>query len=751
MRMKTNTLPNIPQKNTRNYLGGGQLRLLAATLAATLLGLSAIAQTYLTPDDEYQFLCDKDEIMVQLINTDPSMQVDLISTSGISLPGFWYDPGTGELYISGLALTGPKSYGQYNFDLLGADYRFTIFLIECCGKTDFDLIIVTEVASALPAINGLDVLILDDLRINQTTDIDNSQVYFGADAKISVNAGEDLNIRTSALQRYCEYRWDGIIAESYPTRIEFSSSSIEGSARGFLITQDTEFQGIESTWDNNTIGIFDVTASGSYLNNSYIDLDGNYFDFSSSSTISLHPSTTVNMSAYSTGLGIGTGGSQAIHVYVENSEVQLGDPNNQRNDFYASGIDLGIAMFSKEATVGAANNLFFMIQYGIYAIDSKLDVGGSSSAWLNTFNQSKFYSEESKQKIYRNTFLSTTIEILTPDKYYIGTNAGTDIQLNNLTSVSCTINQSTQDVKKVMVDNNVFKNSYLISNNVTSNSLTDGFVITNNEFATNIALSYTADQTEPSYYQVQLTNCHGVRVGTNVFNLMPTLETPDSYRNGIYINNCNDGQFKNNEFYQRTVGIFGTNDLTGGTGTLFSCNYFEDFIYGFYFDDATVSTQGGSAAGVDNVWVEQTASIARIYVDMTTYDYYHTSGAPKDPFAGVGVVGVGGSVNPNPLGMPTFAIADCGILNKTNPSISTKQEEFNIFPNPSTGNIAVIIPSQLFESASLMIYDVTGKLILERKLSSTFSEIQVEANPGIYTSVIYINKVPQERFRLIIL
>jgi len=732
MRLKTNTLPNPAQKTTRNYFGGGRLRLLAATFAATLLGLSAIAQTYLTPDDEYQFLCDKDEIMVQLINTDPSMQVDLISTSGISLPGFWYDPGTGELYISGLALTGPKSYGQYNFDLLGADYRFTIFLIECCGKTDFDLIIVTEVASALPAINGLDVLILDDLRINQTTDIDNSQVYFGADAKISVNAGEDLNIRTSALQRYCEYRWDGIIAESYPTRIEFSSSSIEGSARGFLITQDTEFQGIESTWDNNTIGIgiFDVTASGSYLNNSYIDLDGNYFDFSSSSTISLHPSTTVNMSAYSTGLGIGTGGSQAIHVYVENSEVQLGDPNNQRNDFYASGIDLGIAMFSKEATVGAANNLFFMIQYGIYAIDSKLDVGGSSSAWLNTFNQSKFYSEESKQKIYRNTFLSTTIEILTPDKYYIGTNAGTDIQLNNLTSVSCTINQSTQDVKKVMVDNNVFKNSYLISNNVTSNSLTDGFVITNNEFATNIALSYTADQTEPSYYQVQLTNCHGVRVGTNVFNLMPTLETPDSYRNGIYINNCNRGQFKSNDFYQRTVCIFGTDSLLDTT--TFSCNYFEDFIYGFYFKDALVFDQGSSAFGVDNVWDEQSLSVTRFYLfDVSPqfdYNYSGTAATNLDPYFGSGVIQNMATLNDIPFAAQN---SNCSDLNKKDVDVANMREyKIALYPNPAATYFRIDGEFDIIKE--IEIFSITGKKLKHFINVNPNSEIEINLPNGMY-------------------
>jgi len=240
---------------------------------------------------------------------------------------------------------------------------------------------------------------------------------------------------------------------------------------------------------------------------------------------------------------------------------------------------------------------------------------------------------------------------------------------------------------------------------------------------------------------IRTTRCNRAgagRVGSNQFNLLPTMDTIISYRNGIYLNLCRNAQIKDNEFYQRTVGIFGTDDLTGGTGTLFSCNYFEDYIYGFYFYDADVDDQGTGSAGVDNVWVDHYAGVseARMYIDVNSnFNYYHTTGASKNPFEmPVGSMDISISLTVNTA---SSSITDCSVLNKTTtqPQVYSTPN-FLIYPNPNNGIFTVKYDYSDEFDAEYRVMTISGHLVAQGIVGRSDSKIYLNLPNGSYLFII---------------
>ena len=64
--------------------------------------------------------------------------------------------------------------------------------------------------------------------------------------------------------------------------------------------------------------------------------------------------------------------------------------------------------------------------------------------------------------------------------------------------------------------------------------------------------------------------------------------------------------------------------------------------------------------------------------------------------------------------------------------------DFTVYPNPSAGDLFVDFSNGTIENTSVLIYDMTGKLVLQQEASTLYAseKIQISLNElenGIYT------------------
>lgn len=84
-------------------------------------------------------------------------------------------------------------------------------------------------------------------------------------------------------------------------------------------------------------------------------------------------------------------------------------------------------------------------------------------------------------------------------------------------------------------------------------------------------------------------------------------------------------------------------------------------------------------------------------------------------------------------GIPNFEDALNLALNTEEPSV---QNEFKVFPNPTTGRFRVLMPTGT-NSAVIELYDVLGKRVLRKEISSTNSSIDIgPLQKGVYIAQI---------------
>jgi hypothetical protein len=154
-----------------------------------------------------------------------------------------------------------------------------------------------------------------------------------------------------------------------------------------------------------------------------------------------------------------------------------------------------------------------------------------------------------------------------------------------------------------------------------------------------------------------------------------------------------------------------------------------------YFNNATISTQGSSTAGVDNVWQDQTLSEARIKVNNTSFSYYHTSGTSKDPYSGIGVVVSGGTVNQISA---SNTISDCGVLNKAEPDSENDESigVISVYPNPTRSLLTIDIKDPILHGSQLFIANFQGQIVFETDLESSVSLLNLDLPTGLYVGRI---------------
>ncbi|MDA9262148.1 T9SS type A sorting domain-containing protein [bacterium] len=72
--------------------------------------------------------------------------------------------------------------------------------------------------------------------------------------------------------------------------------------------------------------------------------------------------------------------------------------------------------------------------------------------------------------------------------------------------------------------------------------------------------------------------------------------------------------------------------------------------------------------------------------------------------------------------------------------IETNNDIFlSIYPNPNNGDFNIEFSNNAFEKATLTLYDIQGKILLNKKLEKSNNSIVINTNPGIYIAKIKID------------
>jgi hypothetical protein len=83
-----------------------------------------------------------------------------------------------------------------------------------------------------------------------------------------------------------------------------------------------------------------------------------------------------------------------------------------------------------------------------------------------------------------------------------------------------------------------------------------------------------------------------------------------------------------------------------------------------------------------------------------------------------------------------------------------RDNEFNLFPNPNNGSMQLNYKIKPDSKGSLVIYDITGKLIVKYALESASNQLQINSgqlNNGIYLYHILVNDHAIKSDKLVII
>jgi len=102
---------------------------------------------------------------------------------------------------------------------------------------------------------------------------------------------------------------------------------------------------------------------------------------------------------------------------------------------------------------------------------------------------------------------------------------------------------------------------------------------------------------------------------------------------------------------------------------------------------------------------------------------------------------------------PQSATAKSAKQNNT-PLINATDRSFNLYPNPNNGNMILNYNLEKDEIGEMVIYDISGKMLVSYTLSSeqkTFAISKTALNSGVYYYSIIVNNVILETRKLVIL
>lgn len=69
----------------------------------------------------------------------------------------------------------------------------------------------------------------------------------------------------------------------------------------------------------------------------------------------------------------------------------------------------------------------------------------------------------------------------------------------------------------------------------------------------------------------------------------------------------------------------------------------------------------------------------------------------------------------------------------------TSLNDVNIFPNPTTGNITIKLPSSI-DHINVNLFDISGRMIFQKKLNNQIEKLTIPGDSGVYILEIFHNK-----------
>jgi len=710
-----------------------------------LFGINQIqAQThYIDPDQQFQFNCNG-VVTLNIINNNPGLNIMQDATTGLLGTNSNFDPGAGTLEIIFGTVEGPASYGtiSYLVDDNGVQSTFNIYIIDCCIKNlNPDLIVLNEATSSLPNPNlaNQKVLVLEEFFIDDPAVMFRCDFYMGADASIQLQPGTSLTLEQCTIVNFCGYRWDGILAQNENTEIQIIDSEIRGAGRGVFLEDDVQFEASNSLFIDNAqaVAFKDYNQTGSYYNNSRMEITGNTFE-AILARIDFHPTSTVvsKLTQYTWGCA----NCQYFINMLNSNTIQIGNRFKAKNLF--TGQDAQ-AILGANSSFTIENNKFENVANSIRANLCVFKTGGRNPGYGNEFiNTSFIESSYSSQSIRNNYFFNAGCNIWDPTQYLVDGSLGSQIDSNqfSVSELNCSSSQNPMlNNVNIRIRDNKFYDSHTTISNIQTNSLAIGISLTNNFFGSSGNVGSTSGR-------LKLVITPGIRVGYNDFRDIPGVPGAGTWGElGLYLDNVQDAQIKGNYFELNTTAIFGTNDLSN---TTISCNTFDGCNTSMSFKEAILTDFGTSTEGAENSFnaVYGTSNGTIILWNnpgsnfiWQPFTYYFTT------ISSPGSTWYADPDFPGGAGVPLFLIpfpmainnasgysSTCGTLNKHDFD-ETKNQSFKIYPNPSSGFFKVLTQEN-DEFSEIRIYDLHGKLLY------SFNE-KLESYTTNIASGVYIVKI----------
>jgi hypothetical protein len=677
---------------------------------------------FLNPLDQYVFLCGSNSIDIQL---DPNIvgNSDVVFLSDAEVD---WNPSTltyapypssnpPKLNFSIQGLLNYRGYGYIEFEVRNTKERFRIYLINCCQQPIGNYsVLIDDVVSTLPGFpnfSGDNLYIFGDVVFDASVSFDNSQLFFGIDAKVDLVEGIQLNIANNTeLVPYCDYRWDGIIGTGPSTEIIISNSYMTGASRGFFLNDEVSFYTEFSNYQDNVIShSFDNYRNGGpFFYGSLVEIKGNQYHYPLLTSLPFHPSSGLEHFIFP---NIIFGSYQFAHILVRNSDwlcIGVEGEAEEKNNF--SGRNAA-HILSSEATFAIVNNNFFETSGAIIAVSSNLEIGGTP-ARSNSFTEAGSEITDCAALIAYNSFLEASgISIASPVQYGIINSSAFGIHAHNNEVVEnsfVAVYGTNQNYVDVLIEQNNFGNGRLICEDLLTQNVGLGVRIIDNGFDSNEA--YYAFKNS---LQVSIVNCPGIRIGHNTFELYvsnTTLNFPYVI-DALNIISSPNAEVKDNFFHRRAHALILEGDISGID---VNCNHFYHNDYGIFNYNVTnpSPTLGTSSAPLNNTFETDPAMSAHLPIislggsgtpNQIAYTF-STAQPLADPNQGF-------SIFPNYTFFSTpfsssSPSAFCSILTKK-PLASAK---ILLFPNPTTDFIFI----EGAESSSVFqIYNLVGELLIQ--------------------------------------
>ena len=525
----------------------------------------------------------------------------------------------------------------------------SIYIYNCCNNENITNFFNVNITPS-NIINSTPFAINDTVRFIGAFTLNNNSILMGPMAKIILDPGSTLTLDSnSVIQAGCRYMWDGVYVNDPSSLVTIhGNSQIYNAINGFVFKDGSPFDIEDSYFVDNYHNIMVINDSlitpdpssiyqGSIRNTSFQGIQSLY---------------------YKPMIGIKTlSGIECDSIY----NLTIGDASDQsyKNTFttmqygiYAVNSDINVINneFDKIAyqnSLGSGVKFNFYYEGAIYAmhtatnpITNHLYVGGDALN-TNTFNNciTGIHSFNYVSDLDNNIFFDGKlgISLLSPlsgsivhrnsisqkDQKTLNSYIGISIQNPIQSTIYC-----------VKVDSNTINNQYtgISMIGMYSASYLKGALIENNAINNYYSIYHNSFPTK--YYGMDIQNCNKLTVSNNTVNYVPYNildSTHSTTLRGISIgNNVLGSTIYSNHFNQLGSGIYTVGNLTS---TQFECNNFFENYYGLQFEvNSTISDQGMfNVFNPANTWTDKYGTDRAhgtygINTLTSSFKYYYVTG-----------------------------------------------------------------------------------------------------------------------------